>query len=141
MKASIVCTILLLVAMAHLYGLGIRYNGSESLPQTLFLAIPTKEVHRGDIIAFQLPEKSPATFAKIAIGLPGDMLTIKDNKIYINDEEKGEFMVTLKPIEGGIIPEGYFFVMGHHLRSFDSRYAEFGLVPQTNIKETLCPIF
>ena len=32
-----------------------------------------------------------------------------------------------------IIPEGYLFVAGDNPQSFDSRYAEFGLVPQSKI--------
>ena len=39
----------------------------------------------------------------------------------------------LTPLRVEIVPEGYVFVAGDHLRSFDSRYEEFGLVSQQNL--------
>lgn len=39
----------------------------------------------------------------------------------------------LTPLRATIVPEGYVFVAGDHLRSFDSRYEEFGLVPLEKI--------
>lgn len=39
----------------------------------------------------------------------------------------------LTPLKADVVPEGYVFVAGDHLRSFDSRYEEFGLVPQQNL--------
>ncbi|MFX6119214.1 S26 family signal peptidase, partial [Acinetobacter baumannii] len=35
----------------------------------------------------------------------------------------------LTPLSISIVPEGYIFVVGDNIRSFDSRYEEFGLVP------------
>jgi len=39
----------------------------------------------------------------------------------------------LTPLRATIVPEGYVFIVGDHPRSFDSRYEEFGLVPQEKI--------
>jgi signal peptidase I len=114
MKLTIVCGALLTLVLAHLYGIGIRYNNSESLPQTLFLAIPIKEIHKGDIVTFQLPEKSRVTFAKIVTGLPGDVLTVKEGKICVNNEAKGAVVETVQAIDEGIIPDGYCFMIGQH---------------------------
>ena len=45
------------------------------------------------------------------------------------------------PIQSGTIPEGYVYVCGSHPDSFDSRYAEFGLIRVENIREKLWPLF
>jgi conjugal transfer pilin signal peptidase TrbI len=44
---------------------------------------------------------------------------------------KGE---AVRPIEAGVIPKGYVFMYAPHEKSFDSRYAAFGLIPVEQIK-------
>ena len=86
---------------------------------------------------------SKATFAKIIAGLPGDRIEIEDGIILIDGIPQGKqspnSMLSYTP--SGIIPEGFFFAIGCCSDSFDSRYALFGLVPITAIKEQLWPIF
>jgi conjugal transfer pilin signal peptidase TrbI len=43
----------------------------------------------------------------------------------------------LNPIKPGVIPAGKVFVVGNHERSFDSRYAELGLIPETALQGRL----
>lgn len=43
----------------------------------------------------------------------------------------------LNPIKPGVIPTGKVFVVGDHERSFDSRYAELGLIPETDLQGRL----
>lgn len=46
------------------------------------------EPERGDIILFSYPIDEKQTFIKRVIGLPGETVTIKDSKIYINNSKK-----------------------------------------------------
>jgi signal peptidase I len=45
-----------------------------------------KEPKRGDIIVFKYPENETKNFIKRVIGLPGDKISIKDGKLFINDQ-------------------------------------------------------
>ncbi len=77
---------------------------------------------------------------KRVIGLPGDKIEYKDNKLYVNDEEVKEdfthddtldFSVN-EDLGHEIIPEGYYFVVGDNRDdSLDSRII--GLVGKKQI--------
>jgi conjugal transfer pilin signal peptidase TrbI len=81
-------------------------------------------------------------------GEPGDMVSVCNNRVFVNDKDCG-FCLESTPrsskkfssIESGIIPEGFFFVLGDHEESFDSRYKEMGLISIESIEEVLCPLF
>lgn len=133
-------SLLLLCALSYIQGYSLRYNRSDSLPQILYLATPADAIQLSQIVTFRLPA-SQVTFAKIVVGLPGDSIEVRNQKLFINGHDKGDVLEHLKPIKNGVIPEGFYFVMGKHPRSFDSRYADFGLIPQASIREKLCPIF
>lgn len=76
---------------------------------------------------------------KRIIGLPGETVSYKDNKLYINGEEiKEEFShdithnFTLDEISVEVIPEGYYFVVGDNRgNSIDSRII--GLISKKQI--------
>ena len=40
---------------------------------------------RGDIVIFKYPDNESINYIKRIIGLPGETVTIKDSKVYIND--------------------------------------------------------
>ena len=131
---------MVLITLLLRSGYGIRYNLSESLPNAFYISFPVANIKIGQIVTFTLSE-SPITFAKKVAGVPGDLIEIRDQKVFINGAEKGIIIDKYDPIEGGVISEGYFFMLGEHIKSFDSRYADFGLIPQEQIMELLCPIF
>lgn len=136
-----VIVILSILSMILLWsGYGFRINQSESLPNILYFSKPVDKIQLNDIVTFQLPQ-SPVIFAKIVAGLPGDNVEIYNNKLHINNIELGSIVAPFEPIPSLVIPEGYFFALGSHPESFDSRYFEFGLVPQNAVKEKLCTIF
>ncbi len=95
------------------------------------------EPKRGDVIVFKAPPDYKEEFIKRIIALPGETISIKDNKIYINgnlfeenyipDEiptQNGSF---LKEGEEITLPENSYFVMGDNRpHSLDSR--RFGYV-------------
>lgn len=127
-------------------GIGIRKNVSDSLPFSFFLSTRLKEIQPRMYVALEHP-KSSLLIAKQVIGLPGDCMTIRNQILYINDvsygsiREKTRSGRPIEAIQDRIIPEGYVFVYAPHPDSYDSRYAEFGLVAKEQLKERLWPLF
>jgi conjugal transfer pilin signal peptidase TrbI len=127
-------------------GLGIRMNGSESLPYKFFFSKRPSSLKRETLVAIEHP-KFPGRVAKRISGLPGDIISIRNNILSINDHEIGPIKTlsssgkTYTPIPEGVIPSDHYFLSADHLESFDSRYTEFGLVRGAFIKEELWPIY
>lgn len=123
-------------------------NVSESLDDVRYLLVlKTSNIKRGDIVSIRghTPQYvGDHIFTKRVIGLPGDYI-IQDKNHLTLKAQNGAFAITLPlfmqskegqaltPLSLDIVPQGYFFVIGDHLRSFDSRYEEFGLVSMEKI--------
>lgn len=122
----------------------IRWNLSESLPHKMYFGTSIKLQHKvGDIITFDHP-KFPVPLAKIIVGMPGDTIAIKNNRVYVGGIERGSILRlhhSYAPIASQIIPDGYVYVWAPHPKSLDSRYQMLGLVKQSDILETLWPIY
>lgn len=108
----------------------------------------TSKIQRFDMIVFDAPD-ADEYYIKRVIGLPGDIVEVKNDVLYINGQEipepyleenqkevyfdklTGDF--TLKELTGEVkVPEGSFFVMGdNRLRSKDSRI--FGFISEDAI--------
>lgn len=94
---------------------------------------------RGDIISFY--DNESKYLVKRVIGLPGEYVEIRDNKIYINNEEIVDYVndvntddFKLEDIGYSIIPEDMYFVMGDNRgNSWDSRDFRLGLIEKENI--------
>ena len=97
----------------------------------LFSKVP----QRGDIIVFKFPKDERRDFIKRVIGLPGDFLEVRRQKIYINkklfedtharhtDPASNDSFVPRDDFGPVLVPEGYVFVMGDNREnSQDSRY-------------------
>lgn len=98
---------------------------------------------RGDIIVFQYPIDPEKDFIKRVIGLPGEFIEIKDDKIFINgkilEDEWGMFStrnMSLKrtlPFGQAEVPLDSYYVMGDNRdNSHDSRF--WGFVPKSSVK-------
>ena len=97
----------------------------------LFSEIP----QRGDIIVFKFPKDEKRDFIKRVIGLPGDFLEVRRQKVYINDKLKEDIharhtdpasndsLVPRDDFGPVLVPEEYVFVMGDNRENSQaSRY-------------------
>lgn len=124
-----------------------RFNFSRSLPYTLFLTLPAEApLDKGKMVSFHHSQLN-VSVGKIIAGKAGDLISLQNQTLFLNDTEIGYVKTESKsgkiyhPISEGIIPEGFYFVYTPHPESFDSRYAEFGLIPEEWIEEVLWPLF
>ncbi|HET6456045.1 MAG TPA: signal peptidase I [Armatimonadota bacterium] len=95
---------------------------------------------RGDIIVFKAPPEAspkPADFIKRLVGLPGDVLEVKDgalyrngkrlNEPYLNDEEIDTYI--MDPIK---VPKGTYYVMGDN-RNYSHDSHAWGALDQNRV--------
>lgn len=91
--------------------------------------------HRGDIIVFRYPpDPAQDPYIKRVIGLPGESVQIKDDRVYINGVRISEPYLSLQTHHGGewTVPQDALFVMGDNRNnSSDSR--SWGVVPIENV--------
>jgi signal peptidase I len=113
---------------------------------------PIRDIHRGDIIVFRYPLQPDTDFVKRVIGMPGDVIEIRDKKVSVNGKQLTEpYVIHVDPQTYPMqpaLPEPYrsrdqfgpytvapnsYFAMGDNRdRSSDSRY--WGTVPRSMIK-------
>ena len=111
-----------------IYGVKIPY-----LRQTI---LPIKHPKRGDIVVFKYPVDPNKDFIKRVIGIPGDVIEIRDKQLYVNGEPVNhEYGVHTDPrilpahakprdnFGPVTVPQSALFVMGDNRdESFDSRF-------------------
>jgi len=100
------------------------------------------EILRGDLLVFKMPAGPSFDYASRVVGLPGETIRIRDNKVFIDGRRLLESGVVhngsdgLPPVRDFgplIVPEGEYFVMGDNRdNSLDSR--SWGTVPFGNIR-------
>jgi signal peptidase I len=99
-----------------------------------------KTIHRGDIVVFRYPLNPDETFLKRVTAVGGDMLEVRNGRLFVNSQAVDEPYVVHRfplrsahehvgPIE---VPPGNLFVMGDNRdNSSDSR--DWGFVPVENV--------
>ncbi|MCZ2257706.1 signal peptidase I [Sporosarcina sp. G11-34] len=100
------------------------------------------KINHFDMIVFHAPD-SEDDFIKRVIGLPGDVVVMEDDKLYINGKQYVEEYVQANKaqvFEGQMltqdfeveVPEGYLYVLGdNRRRSTDSR--EIGFIDEKSV--------
>jgi signal peptidase I len=114
--------------------------------------LPLRDIKRGDIIVFRYPLQPDTDFVKRVIGMPGDVVQVRDKKVSVNGKQLDEPYVVhedtqIYPLQPALpepyrsrdqfgpysVPAGQYFAMGDNRdRSSDSRY--WGTVPRSLIK-------
>ena len=112
------------------------------IPFTDKVIAPIEDPKHGDVIVFEFPEDTSKDFIKRIIGVPGDVVEMKDKAVYRNGQKLDEPYV--KHTDPGIqprrdnfgpvtVPPGKYFVMGDNRdESYDSRF--WGFVDKDKIR-------
>lgn len=119
------------------------------------LAYTFSGVSRGDVIVFTWPKDRKLVFVKRVIGLPGDVVSLRDGDVVVNGKRlsepyvckadgKPELTLCADELAGATfaqpwglqhaykVPAGCFFVMGdNRMESDDSR--DWGVVPRHDV--------
>lgn len=110
---------------------------SESMEQTIMtgdrvfgnrLAYLFEKPKRFDIVIFKYPDHEKELFIKRIVGLPGEIVEIKDGKVYIDGSEEplDDSFTPEKPLgDYGpyVVPENSYFMLGDNRNySKDSRF-------------------
>jgi signal peptidase I len=127
----------------------VRYTPSESMLPTLQVddrlvvekvGYRLRSPQRGDIIVFKAPpalivQNIHDDFTKRIIGLPGDMIAIKNGQVFVNGSAIAEPYIQALPTYnyGPVtVPADHYFVLGDNRNhSYDSHF--WGFVPRQNI--------
>lgn len=98
------------------------FTGERLLGSKLALATG---IHRGDVVVFQPPHKPHSAFIKRIVALPGEIVEIRNNRVYVNERELKEPYLRLawhdeRPPER--VPDHMVYVLGDNRNnSNDSR--------------------
>jgi signal peptidase I len=93
-------------------------------------------MNRGDVVLFKATIPPQLDFIKRLIGLPGDIVQIKNTQLLVNGNviEQGKWNIQFEKKDFGpiTVPAGeYFFLGDNRPDSYDSRY--WGTVPRNRI--------
>jgi len=108
--------------------------------------IPIEEPKHGDVIVFEYPVEPDKDFIKRVIGIPGDVIQIKNKKIFVNNKplkhDHGIYtdphilpaQISPRDNFGPVtVPPNKYFVMGDNRdNSYDSRF--WGFVDDSELK-------
>jgi signal peptidase I len=103
--------------------------------------LPARPIERGDVVVFKQPGEPEIDFIKRVIGLPGDIVELRDGYLHVNEERLDEPYVNddyrradpkknFGPIQ--VRPDHYFVLGDHRNQSADSRF--WGEVPRALMK-------
>ena len=170
-RSFAIAGIALLVAAWALYLCGARINRTASLPKGLYWAVG-KHPERGDIVTFWPDGSEPFRIArargyiipgvynttdgvgydllmKRLLGLPGDVVSIMDDGVFINGglvpntrplacDNTGDPLPKLRFTDYRLKEDEALFLSDHLPRSFDGRY--FGIQRVRQIVDVLVPV-
>ena len=125
----------------------VKVEGTSMLPRLhdgerifvnklIYYGIPN--LTRGDIIVFWFPDDPSKSYIKRIIGLPGEMVEVRDGRILINnveleepylDPQRNVSRANYPPVQ---VKSHYYFVMGDN-RDASSDSRRWGLVPEKYI--------
>lgn len=92
------------------------------------------EAQRGDIIVFHFPLNPDEELIKRVIGLPGDLVMVREGRVYVNGQMLHEPYIAQTPLYDGewVVDEGMLFVLGDN-RNNSNDSKDWGLLPAKNV--------
>ncbi|AEA33616.1 signal peptidase I [Hippea maritima] len=159
-KKGIITAAVLVVSLVFLHFIltHLSFSATDSVGYHLFyISKNFKKIKKHDYVLFPIHETNikeiqnelkkfkTIILVKQVACVPGDRLTVKGRKFYCN----GQYLCTAKirALDGekinhfkfnGVVPNGYVFVLGKDVNSYDSRY--FGFVPIKEVMAVAYPI-
>ncbi len=126
-----------LLANKFIYGIRVPFTGTRLLE--------FRQPRRGDVIIFKYPEDRSKDFIKRLIGVPGDVIQIKNKQVYVNgvlynDPHEVHKDQQVLPADQGprdnfgpvtVPPDSYFMMGDNRDLSYDSRY--WGFIKKSDI--------
>jgi signal peptidase I len=106
-----------------------------------------EEIGRGDVIVFKFPRDPSTNYVKRVIGLPGEVVEIRDKRVRVDGswlmeiykEHKTGLIHPRGSADGGrdnfgpvTVPEGSYLVLGDN-RDYSADSREWGFVPRENV--------
>ncbi len=112
-------------------------------PFTNSYAIEGADPERGDVVVFEYPKDPSIDYIKRIVGLPGDVVEVRNKQLFINGEALEESYIrhsqphSIEPVRDNFgpvtVPAGAYFVMGDNRdNSLDSRF--WGFVEKSAIR-------
>lgn len=119
---------------------------TDSIPQHYFLQILKIKPEINDYTVV-FSDWYHGKIIKKIIGVTGCRIWYdQNNQMFVNDFKVGVPLSvaadgrSLHPTPAQIIPQGYVFLYSEHIKSFDSRYQELGLVPLSKLQGLVIPL-
>ena len=139
------CTSIIIIILHLILPKYIVFNKTPSIPIGIYLLLPydneKDSLNVGDIVIFDMPKdiekfvkereytsNDTNTFIKTVGAIEGMSIEVREEKLFIDGEIKGEVALTdtlnreLPQINNFIVSKGHFFPLGTHFHSFDVRY-------------------
>lgn len=119
-----------------------KFAYGVKIPFTNIMVFEREGPERGDVIVFDFPEDPSKDFIKRVVAVPGDVIEIREKRVFLNGEELSEPYIqhvdasTSVPRRDNfgpvMVPENKYFVMGDNRdESYDSRF--WGFVERNTI--------
>jgi signal peptidase I len=122
-----------------------KFAYGVKIPYLNTMALPREGPRRGDIVVFKYPVDPNKDFIKRVIGIPGDVVEIRNKTVYVNGEpisgdvgvftDSHVFAGSVPPRDNlgpvTVPPDGLFVMGDNRDQSFDSRF--WGFVPLKDV--------
>lgn len=120
-----------------------KFSYGVKLPFTRTVVLPVDDPQHGDIIVFEYPRDPSVDYIKRIVGVPGDVIEVRNKQLYRNGEAVRESYIRhsqpgiAMPVRDNFgpvtVPDGHYFAMGDNRDdSQDSRF--WGFVPREAIR-------
>jgi signal peptidase I len=109
--------------------MGIDMEPTISKNETVFITKEIENIKRGDIVVFKYPADQKQSFIKRVVGLPGEVVSIREGRVYIDQKQLEENYLDSKrntstrTLSDRTIPPRTYYVLGDNRdNSNDSRF-------------------